>query len=122
MRKTRTLLPLVLVSLFVSCEHEVGPLSSSGDIRFAIVDGSGGGNPHFFFLPPIMRDPGPRPAGSFDAALAPEVVVCWWTGSSCAAEVARYTMTSGPGSETIRCAMRRCAVWSWWTAWHGCAR
>jgi hypothetical protein len=41
---------------------------------FALSDGSNGGNPHFFFLPPIVGQP--RFSGTFNAQLAPVVQIC----------------------------------------------
>jgi hypothetical protein len=41
---------------------------------FALSDGSNGGNPHFFFLPPIVGQP--SFSGTFNAHLAPVVQIC----------------------------------------------
>jgi hypothetical protein len=41
---------------------------------FALSDGSNGGNPHFFFLPPIVGQP--SFSGTFNAQLAPVVQIC----------------------------------------------
>lgn len=68
------------------------------DIRDAAHDG---GNEHFFFLPPMV--PPPSYAGVFDPSVAPVVEICEWTGEACTLPlVARFTRTSGPGSETVR--------------------
>lgn len=65
-----------------------------------IVDGaSSGGNPHFFFLPPMV--PQPTFSGDFDATLSPVVTVCRMAGPRCAAVVWRAS-TSGRGAETVR--------------------
>lgn len=59
------------------------------------------GNPDFFWLPPMVEEP--VTSGTFDALLSPVVTVCEWTSAGCAELVlATYTMTSGPGSETVR--------------------
>ncbi len=68
---------------------------------FAISDAvHGGGNEHFFWLPPMVGAPAGF-NGAFDGSLAPEVRICEWDGG-CAVEIARYTTTTGPGSETVR--------------------
>lgn len=42
---------------------------------FEILDGSReGGNPGFYFLPPLVRRP--NPTGSFDPSLSPVVQIC----------------------------------------------
>src|SRR5690348_5981219 len=46
---------------------------------FALSDGSNGGNPHFFFLPPIVSQP--NFSGSFNAQLAPVVQICQIDGA-----------------------------------------
>lgn len=66
---------------------------------FIVSDGMTGGNDHFFFLPPLV--PAPTYSGTFDGTQQPEVKICAWSGG-CGAEVAAFTMTTGPGSETIR--------------------
>jgi hypothetical protein len=49
----------------------------------AVIDGAhGGGNPHFFFLPPISAEA--RYSGVFDASLSPVVEVCAWSVDACA--------------------------------------
>src|SRR6266571_1166304 len=67
-----------------------------------IVDGShGGGNAHFFFLPPLV--PAPSFSGVFDASLLPVVRICRWTGTACATPpLAEFTTATGSGSEVVR--------------------
>lgn len=49
----------------------------------SIVDGAqGGGNPRFFFLPPLA--PQPETSGEFDADASPSVEVCLLEGEACA--------------------------------------
>jgi len=65
--------------------------------------GHGAGNPHFYFLPPLVA--ASSPTAVFDASVAPftAVEICEWTGSACVLPLlARFTTTSGLGSETIR--------------------
>jgi hypothetical protein len=52
------------------------------------------------FRPPLA--PAAAVAGEFDAGLAPVVEVCAAADNACAAPVARFTTTSGPGSERVR--------------------
>jgi hypothetical protein len=92
---------IVCFGAFIGCSREsaVGPPSVAP--QASISDAShNGGNPHFFFLPPLV--PAPSTTGWFDAGLAPTVRICEWTGSVCATELATYSIISGPGSERIR--------------------
>ncbi|MBI4521078.1 MAG: Ig-like domain-containing protein [Gemmatimonadetes bacterium] len=66
---------------------------------FEIMDGARSGNPHFFFLPPLVR--APQFSGKFDGSPKPTVQICAWEGA-CVAVIATYTMATGPGSETVR--------------------
>jgi hypothetical protein len=66
---------------------------------FAVSDGAHGGNPHFFFLPSLVPDP--APTGTFDPAVAPTVVICALSGSTCGSTIATYTTTTGPGGEVV---------------------
>lgn len=69
-----------------------------------ISDGAhNGGNPHFHFLPPLVA--APSLTGVVDASVAAftAVEICEWAGSACVTPLlARFTPTSGPGSETVR--------------------
>lgn len=58
------------------------------------------GNAHFFFLPPLV--PARIFGGTFDATLTPVVTVCQWAASTCTRIVARFSMTTGTGSEIVR--------------------
>lgn len=66
------------------------------------VDGAlGGGNPRFFFLPPLV--PEPEPDGAFDASAAPTVEVCLLDGDECAGEpVATFEVGDGLGVDPAR--------------------
>lgn len=92
---------LLLVGAFafsVACQDR--PDLMGPDVSLdAILDGSSGGNPHFYFLPPLAGEPGAM--GDFDAGVAAEVVICEWTGSGCGATVAEFD-TEGQGSESVR--------------------
>jgi hypothetical protein len=65
---------------------------------FAISDGANGGNPYFFWAPPLA--PARTPTGVFDGSLQPLVVVCAWNGSACTLEVARLVF--GVRSANVR--------------------
>jgi len=46
------------------------------------MDGAhSGGDPHFFFLPPMMLQP--RYSGVFESRFSPVVRICEWTGTEC---------------------------------------
>ncbi|MGH9258459.1 MAG: hypothetical protein ACRD08_00970 [Acidimicrobiales bacterium] len=74
-----------------------------------ISDGAHGGNPFFFFLPPMFKNP--DATGTPDATLSPIVVICELdaTGTACVDNLAVFTTdrstTTSPqpgNSETIR--------------------
>lgn len=95
----------ILVISSVACRDTVGPSGASPGSQPAareIIDAAhGGGNRHFFFLPPMVQ--APATTGSFDAALSPTVEICAVNQGVCSAPlIASYTMTSGPGSQTVR--------------------
>lgn len=100
--------PVVLVVLsvvaFAACRDERSPTAASGsaisaEIRDAV---NGGGNPHFFWLPPIVA--APTPTGVFNPRLSPVVEICSQNVSPCPdGQVhAKFTMTSGSGSQIVR--------------------
>lgn len=100
-RTGRLLSSLLVTAALGGCSDD--PTSTSGrrPPSYLISDAvHSGGKPHFYFLPPMV--PNPSVAGVFDESLSPEVAICEWTANACGAELARFTMTSGPGSETIR--------------------
>jgi hypothetical protein len=67
---------------------------------FLISDAVTGGNEHFYWLPPMADDPGSFTT-AFDGSLSPVVRIC--DLADCAAnQVAEFTTTTGPGSETVR--------------------
>jgi hypothetical protein len=89
--------PLVLVA--VACSDIPAPTAVPSP-SFAIRDGAhNGGNPHFYWLPPLVS--APSPTGTFDPSSSPVVRISEWAGAE-GALVAEYTMSSGPGSETVR--------------------
>src|SRR2546421_12070403 len=101
------LIPMVATAavslLLVGCAERanaptaVRPAAPSFEIR----DGAhNNGNPHFYFLPPIVANP--RATGSFDPTQAPSVTVCQLTGTDCAPVIAQFSMTAGSGSAVGR--------------------
>lgn len=89
-------LPLVLALLFLGCENDpTSPFPESSPpgpkAEFAISDGGHGGNPHFFFLPPLVRNTHSR--GRFDPTLSPIVRVCRLP--ACAGDLASFDRGRG---------------------------
>jgi len=80
------------------------PVSSFARMAAAISDGATGGNPDFFFLPPMVPNPG---EGENDTTQSPEVVICEWDGAACVTTLATFTTdpatttTTQPGNSEI---------------------
>jgi uncharacterized protein YjdB len=92
---------LALALTAISCSDSRQTLVSPRAPALSIVDGAHAGNPHFFWLAPMVKNP--AVAGTFDAGVSPQIAICRWNGSSCEQPiVATFTTTSGPGSETVR--------------------
>ncbi len=92
-----------LMSLPIACSEggAVAPGEDPGTTpAFVILDGANGGNEGFFFLPPLVADPGAFDAG-FNGSQSPVVRICDPAGCA-AGQLAQYTMATGPGSETVR--------------------
>ena len=85
----KRVLAVVLVTAFAVACKDHSPLEVPNGPQAAISDAThGAGNPDFFFLPPIAADPSADPnfePAEFNAALAPTVEVCNWTGTACGA-------------------------------------
>jgi hypothetical protein len=69
---------------------------------FAIYDAvHGGGNEHFYWLPPMIT-PMPTFSGVFDGAADPAVQICEWSGTACIGDpVLTITATSGLTVNTV---------------------
>lgn len=93
---THVVLPLGPL-LALACNEGIAPSSPEFLISDAV---HGGGRPHFYFLPPMVRDPGAT--GTFDGGLSPNVEVCRMVDGACGAVVAAFDMTGSTGSEAIR--------------------
>ena len=70
-----------------------------------IFDGANQGNPHFFFLPPLVKQP--TSAGTSDPTASPTVLVCEWVSAPgapnrCGDVIALFTMAATAGSESIQ--------------------
>ena len=83
------------------------PTSQHSRPSASIFDGASGGNRHFFFLQPLVPNPGA--GGENDATVNPVVEICQWNGASCVSMLATYTMdlattttTQAGNSETVR--------------------
>lgn len=93
---------LTAAALIVTACGE-GPITpDAANPSFAILDSvHGGGNEHFFWLPPMVANPGSF-NGAFDGGESAEVKICEWTRSACVLPLlAEFSMTTGPGSETV---------------------
>lgn len=80
MRRPTWLALLVLV-LLAACGQDPPPTAprNAGGPSYSISDGAHGGNPNFFFLPPLLPSPTGSPsyrAGQFNARLSPTVEIC----------------------------------------------
>lgn len=99
----RRLSAFLLLANVVACEnHPTLPITTPQSPVHAIFDAAhGGGNPHFYFMPPMV--PASPYEGAFDASVSPTVTICEWSGDACLGDpVATYTMTTGLGSEVVR--------------------
>ncbi len=100
----RVVLVVLPVVAFAACRDERSPTAVNGPtISAEIRDAAnGGGNPHFFWLPPIVA--APTPTGVFNPRLSPVVEICSQKVSPCPdGQVhVKFTMTSGSGSQIVR--------------------
>jgi hypothetical protein len=94
---------LITPVVFVVASCQDVPTSTPDTPLLEIKDAvHSSGNPHFFFLPPLVPDPSVHFTAAFDDTLAPEVVICTVDGIDCTGTLATYTTETGPGSETVR--------------------
>lgn len=94
-----SLLVLASTCALIGCtEPATSPIASVPS--YTISDGAHGGNPHFYFLNPMV--PAPNPSGVFDASVHPRVEICQWINGACGATQFEFTTDVGADSETIR--------------------
>jgi hypothetical protein len=108
---TRAGFLLGVFAIAVSCgdEQDSFPTATDAAPVFEISDAVHmGGNEDFFFLPPMVPDPSDAcDPGEFDGTLQPVVEICQ-LGLECVVGTQPsgfpivYSMTDGPGSETVR--------------------
>ena len=100
MKATLVLAPVL--ALAVSCRSGEGGAAVATKTVARISDGAHGGNPHFFFLPPMVH--APSPTGTFDATLEPEVRICALdaSGRLCSRELQVFDVGSGGGAGSVR--------------------
>lgn len=106
----RPALPVALLALpWLACSETdptaPGPTPAAVFSTAPVVDGSLGGNPHFFFLPPLIGG-NPNADGEFNPDLLPVVEICQLAFDACADPQPdgfpiRYAST-GPGRPLIR--------------------
>lgn len=91
----------IALGLFGACSS---PMTKEAPATAAVTEGKsivdaahGDGASGFYFLPPMV--PQPAFGGSFDGTLSPVVEILKGLGPD---RIATYTLTSGPGSETLR--------------------
>ena len=100
---SRVFAPITLFSLAValtacSGSSDVQPTAPSvtaGPTPLAAISDAGsGGDPHFFWLPPIA--PATIYPGTFDAAVDPELRICAFANNACTGPTTVYTRSSSP--------------------------
>jgi hypothetical protein len=84
---------LSVAVVFAACDQRAPTDPARSAVpQSVILDGSAGGNPHFFFLPPLVKNP--TVTGVFNANLAPTVEICRTTqqdaAGHCVSLLARF--------------------------------
>ena len=98
----RRVIPLAFL-LPAACDEITPPKKGAVDEpQGSIYDGARSGNPNFFFLPPMVRQP--TYAGTADGDQPVNVVICEWnaTSGACDNVVAAFSRAEGTGSEAVR--------------------
>ncbi len=105
----------VAFTLLTTCDDGVPSTAPEvGSPVLAISDAvHDDGNEHFFWLPPLVDDPGSF-NGDFDGSLSP-VVRIWDVTDGADTLVAEFTTTTGPGSETVRVTSEDLYIVNWHT-------
>jgi hypothetical protein len=92
--KRAVLVPVVAGAVMLACTSDRPLPPTSPHISAAIADGAHGGNPSFFFLPPMVSSP--TTTGVFNPILAPVVTICQVVNDACVAGT-----TFSPGAVTL---------------------
>lgn len=97
------MLALLLGALSGCSETPTDPAPPANQ-AFVISDGAHGGNPHVFFLPPMLPDPSASFSADFDGKADVTIAICVWSSSAggCSTSIASFSRTSGSGSEQLR--------------------
>lgn len=99
-RLARLPLAVAAISLMVACQGDRAVTPNIASPSFALDDGTRlGGNPDFFFLPPIVRNPSGDvnfDAGAFNPDLLPVVNVCELSGNPSLGPVTCGAIVFGP--------------------------
>ncbi|HKO17065.1 MAG TPA: carboxypeptidase regulatory-like domain-containing protein [Gemmatimonadaceae bacterium] len=87
MKRLRPLFTLAALAVLAAC-GDTRPTTSPHSIpsNRDISDGANNGNPHFFFLPPMVKNPFGSlglTAGTFSPSIATRVEICQFDGTSC---------------------------------------
>jgi hypothetical protein len=100
----RSVAALVLLLALGSCSDIPTESPSPARPSFAIADGAHGGNPHVFFLPPLLDDPSSQFSAPFDGSLDVKIVICIWrpTDKVCGPALVAFDQTTNAGSEMVR--------------------
>jgi hypothetical protein len=92
--RSRWIAALTLVPAFLAACSETPPTgvepTTTGPLLQISDAANSAGRTGFYFLPPMVPDPGPF-TGTFDANLLPEVRVCQLTGSACGTTIKTFT-------------------------------
>jgi len=78
MRRARLPLAVATLALLIACQSDDLTKSIHGPM-YAVSDGAHDGNPDFFFLTPLFKNPSNDPnfePGAFNAQLRPAVEIC----------------------------------------------
>jgi hypothetical protein len=105
--RVHSLMMLTISAAVAACSDTPSPLAGPSRPSTEIMDGAhGGGNQSFYFLPPLVANPG---SGVNLTTLSPVVEICTWDGTGCTDLLAHFTTdlatttTTQPGnSETVR--------------------
>jgi hypothetical protein len=95
----RVLVSALTICLTLGCSGNDSDPTAPGaeDPGTSISDGAHGGNPRFYWLPPLAASR--TYSGTFDGTLDPIVVACRWTGSSCTAGPLTWGATQAPSAD-----------------------